>query len=229
MARGMLYGVGVGPGDPELLTLKALRILRESDVVAVPDKGDGEGTALGIVREHIQDKPLLRCATPMVRDHRLLSEAYDRIADELCAHLEAGRQVAFITLGDPTVYSTYVYVHRRVLRRGFEAALVPGVPSFCAVAARLNMSLCEHSERLLIVPASHRDVEDCLHVDANLVFMKAGREIGALRDKLAEHGLLERASMVSRCGMEGEEVLPRFGDLEGEAGYFSVVVVKRGE
>lgn len=229
MTNGTLYGVGVGPGDPELLTLKALRILREADVIAVPDKGDGEGTAMNIVREHIQDKAVLRCATPMVRDHKLLSAAYDRIADDLCEHLTAGRNVAFITLGDPTVYSTYVYVHRRVLRRGFEAVLVPGVPSFCAVAARLNMSLCEHSERLLIVPASHKDVEDCLGVDANLVFMKAGREIGALRDKLKEHGLLERASMVSRCGMEGEEVFPRFADMDEDAGYFSVVIVKRGE
>lgn len=229
MARGILYGVGVGPGDPELLTLKALRILREADVVAVPDKGDGEGTALGIVKDHVRGKTLLRCATPMVRDHRTLSAAYDRIAEDLCAQLEAGRSVAFITLGDPTVYSTYVYVHRRVLARGFEAVLVPGVPSFCAVAARLNMSLCEHSERLLIVPASHKDVEDCLGVDANLVFMKAGREIGALRDKLEDHGLLDRAAMVSRCGMEGEEVFPRFADMDETSGYFSVVVVKRGE
>lgn len=228
MALGTLYGVGVGPGDPELLTLKALRILREADVVAVPDKGDGEGTAMNIVKDYIQGKNVLRCVTPMVRDKERLAEAYDRIAEDLCAQLAQGRTVAFITLGDPTVYSTYVYVHQRVLERGFEAVLVPGVPSFCAVAARLNMSLCEHSERLLIVPASHRDVEDCLKVDANLVFMKAGREIGALRDKLAAHGLLERASMVSRCGMEGEEVFPRFGDMEREAGYFSVVVVKRG-
>ena len=197
-------------------------------MVAVPDKGDGEGTAMNIVKDYIQGKTVLRCVTPMVRDKERLAAAYDRIAEDLCAQLAQGRTVAFITLGDPTVYSTYVYVHQRVLERGFEAVLVPGVPSFCAVAARLNMSLCEHSERLLIVPASHRDVEDCLKVDANLVFMKAGREIGALRDKLEAHGLLSRASMVSRCGMEGEEVFPRFGDMEREAGYFSVVVVKRG-
>jgi len=227
MTKGTLYGVGVGPGDPELLTLKALRILREADIIAVPDRGDGEGTALSIVREHIADKPLLRCTTPMVRDHRQLSQSYDRIADQISAHLEEGRTVAFITLGDPSVYSTYVYVHRRILARGYEAILIPGVPSFCAAAARLNTSLCEHSQRLMIVPASHKSIEDCLDLDANLVFMKAGKEIGALRERLRERGLLDRASLVANCGMEGEQIYPHFADMEEDTGYFSLVVVKK--
>ena len=103
------------------------------------------------------------------------------------------------------------------------------MPSFCAVAARLGMAMCEKSERLLIVPASHKDMSDCMDLDANLVFMKAGRELGALKDKLADHGLLDRASMVANCGMEGEAVYPRFADVPDGAGYFSVVLVKKGE
>ena len=98
-----------------------------------------------------------------------------------------------------------------------------------AVAARLGEPLCEKAQRLMIVPASHGEVEDCLSVDANLVFMKAGRELGALRDTLAAHGLLERASMVANCGMEGETVCPRFADVPEGTGYFSVVLVKKGE
>ena len=129
-------------------------------------------------------------------------------------------------MGDPTVYSTYLYLHRKVVARGYEAEIIPGVPSFCAVAARLGQALCEKSERLLIVPASHGDVEDCLELDANLVFMKAGREIGALREKLAGRGLLERASLVANCGMAGERVYERFADMEEGEGYFSVVLVK---
>ena len=78
----------------------------------------------------------------MVRDRSLLDGCYERIAEDICALLDQGRSVAFITLGDPTVYSTYIYVHRKVLARGYEAELIPGVPSFCAVAARLNTSLC---------------------------------------------------------------------------------------
>ena len=183
---------------------------------------------MSIAAAHIQDKPILSCVTPMVRDKAALAEAHKAVADRLCALLEEGKRVAFITLGDPSIYSTYLYIHRRVLAMGYEARLIPGVPSFCAVAAALGTGLCEGSDRLLIVPASHRDVADCLAVDANLVFMKAGRELPALRGTLAEHGLLDRASMVENCGMEGQRVYPRFADA-ADGGYFSVVVVKRDE
>ena len=226
---GTLYGVGVGPGDPELITKKAERIIRACPVLAVPDAGRGEKTALHIVGELAEGKELLTCDAPMVRDHAALDAAYEQNADRVCAALDRGKDVAFITLGDPTVYSTYLYLHKKVAARGYDAQIIPGVPSFCAVAARLNTALCEKSERLLIVPASHKDVSDCLEVDANLVFMKAGREIGALKDTLAVHGLLDRASLVANCGMEGELVCPRFADLEEGSGYFSVVLVKRGE
>ena len=227
--RGMLYGVGVGPGDPELITKKAERIISQAAVLAVPDAGRGEKTALNIVGELAQGKELLNCAAPMVRDHAALDAAYERNADLVCAALDAGKDVAFITLGDPTVYSTYLYLHKKILERGYEAEIIPGVPSFCAVAAKLNMALCEKSERLLIVPASHKDVSDCLDLDANLVFMKAGKEIGALKNTLEEHGLLGKASLVANCGMEGELVCPHFADLEEGSGYFSVVLVKKGE
>lgn len=227
--RGILYGVGVGPGDPELLTLKAARILREADVVAVPDKGSGERTALNIVKDMVEGKPLLYCSTPMVRDKARLDGCYEEIAGRVCALLAEGKTVAFITLGDPTVYSTYIYVHKKVAAKGFRAELVPGVPSFCAVAARLGVSLCEGAERLLVVPASYEGVDECLEFPANRIFMKAGRSLPALRDKLAARGLLAGASMVANCGMEGERVCPDWKDWEEDGGYFSVVLVKGDE
>jgi len=229
MERGILYGVGVGPGDPELLTLKARRILCQADVIAVPDKGAGEQTALQIVGELAEGKELLRCHTPMVRGREALDASHDRIAADIAALLDEGKSVAYITLGDPSIYSTYLYIHRRVLAMGREAVIIPGVPSFCAAAARLGVGLCEGGGRLLIVPASHRDVEDCLAVDANLVFMKAGRELGALRQTLDGHGLLPRSSMVENCGMAEERVYPHFADAPEGSGYFSLVVVKRDE
>ena len=225
MEKGKLYGVGVGPGDPELLTRKAERVLREADIVAVPDKGAGEKTALNIVSDLVAGKELLYCPAPMVRDQAVLEASYQESADRICARLDEGRTVAFITLGDPTVYSTYIYVHKKVLARGYDAELIPGVPSFCAVAARLNTSLCEGAERLLIVPASH-DAADCLDIRANKVFMKAGKAIGELQTQLAERGMLEHASLVANCGMEGELVCPHFADMTDGTGYFSIVLVK---
>ena len=225
MEKGKLYGVGVGPGDPELLTRKAERVLGEADIVAVPDKGAGEKTALNIVSDLVAGKELLSCPAPMVRDQAVLEASYQESADRICARLDEGKTVAFITLGDPTVYSTYIYVHKKVLARGYEAELIPGVPSFCAVAARLSTSLCEGAERLLIVPASH-DAADCLDIRANKVFMKAGKAIGELQAQLAERGLLEHASLVANCGMEGELVCPRFADMTDGTGYFSIVLVK---
>ncbi|MEG1430575.1 MAG: precorrin-2 C(20)-methyltransferase, partial [Oscillospiraceae bacterium] len=155
MTEGRLYGIGVGPGDPELLTLKAVRLLGEADIIAVPDKGTGEKTALNIVKDFVVGKELLYCPTPMVRDGARLEACYEEIATKICDLLKAGKTVAFITLGDPTVYSTYIYVHKKVLARGYGAELIPGVPSFCAVAAELGVSLCEGGERLLVVPASY--------------------------------------------------------------------------
>ena len=225
MERGKLYGVGVGPGDPELVTRKAERVLREADIEAVPDKGAGEKTALNIVRDIVAGTELLYCPTPMVRDRAVLDGCYEQIAGDICALLDEGKNVAFITLGDPTVYSTYIYVHKKVLSRGYDAELIPGVPSFCAVAARLNTSLCEGAERLLIVPASH-DAADCMDIRANKVFMKAGKAIGELQTQLAERGMLDKASLVANCGMEGELVCPRFADMTDGTGYFSIVLVK---
>ena len=193
--------------------------------MAVPDKGAGEKTALNIVSDLVAGKELLYCPAPMVRDQAVLEASYQESADRICARLDEGKTVAFITLGDPTVYSTYIYVHKKVLARGYEAELIPGVPSFCAVAARLNTSLCEGAERLLIVPASH-DAADCLDIRANKVFMKAGKAIGELQAQLAERGLLEHASLVANCGMEGELVCPRFADMTDGTGYFSIVLVK---
>lgn len=225
---GKLWGVGVGPGDPELLTLKAVRVLREADVVMVPDTCTSDKTALTIVKEYLSGKELLFAKTPMVRDRAVVDAAYTQAAEQICALLDQGKQVAFLTLGDPTVYSTYMNIHEKVLRQGYAVEVVPGVPSFCAAAARLNQSLCQGQEPLLIIPASH-DSEALLDVPANKVFMKAGRTILDLKQTLAGRGLLEGASMVENCGMANERVYPHFGDLKEPSGYFSLVISKGGQ
>lgn len=226
MEKGILYGLGVGPGDPELMTVKAVRILQECDVVAGPQAGESEKTALKIASVYIEDKPVLYCDMPMTRDRALRDACHDKAADEICALLDAGKTVAFLTLGDPTVYSTYWYVHKRVAERGYDARLVPGVPSFCAAAAALGRALCEDNEMLHIIPASHTSTDDGLALPGNKVLMKAGRAILDVREKLEAQGKLEQAALVERCGMEGERIVTDLRELDDPTGYFSIILVK---
>lgn len=226
MKHGKLYGVSVGPGDPELLTLKAVRVIREADVVAVPDIGRNRQTAYGIAREYLEGKRILNCPTPMSRDRQAALAAYRAIADEVCALLEAGEDVAYLTLGDATVYSSYLYVHDLVRERGYEAEIIPGVTSFCAAAARLGQALCEGSEQLHVVPVIGADLDAALDLPGSKVFMKAGHELGVLRDALAKRGQLDHAALVANCGLPGERVHSRFPDACPDAEYFSVVIVK---
>lgn len=223
--EGKLWGVGVGPGDPELLTVKAVRVLREADVVIVPDASSGDKVALNIAKDYLKDKQIQFVKTPMVRDQAVMDAAHEQAADLICKLLDEGKQVAFLTLGDPAIYSTYMYIHEKVLRRGYTVEVVPGIPSFCAAAARLNRSLCLGREPLMIIPASHNQ-EDMMDIPGNKVFMKAGRSILDLQKALEEKGLLENASMVENCSMENEHVYPKFADLKEPSGYFSLVIVK---
>ena len=224
---GKLWGVGVGPGDPELLTMKAVRVLREADVVMVPDTSGSEKTALNIAKNYLEGKELVFVKTPMVRDKAVVDAAYEAAAGQIGALLDQGKQVAFLTLGDPTVYSTYMYIHEKVRHQGYAVEVVPGVTSFCAAAARLNISLCQGSEPLLIIPASHNQ-EALLEVPANKVFMKAGKSILELQKTLHDRGMLDGASMVENCSMANERVYPDFSRLTEPSGYFSLVIAKGG-
>lgn len=227
--KGKLYGVGIGPGDPELLTLKAVRLLREADVIAAPDTGGEARTALNIVSDYIQNKPILNCPTPMTRDPKRLEQAWEVSTALICEQLDFGKNVVFITLGDPTIYSTYLYIHRRVLDRGYSAELIPGVPSFCAAAAKLNLSLCEGNERLLIVPASHDSLQESLNFSANKVLMKSGRQLSKVKEILRTRNELDNASMVANCGLEGEYIQHSFAAANTDSSYFSIVIVKNND
>lgn len=225
---GTLYGLGVGPGDPELLTLKAARIIRECGVVAVPDSGTGEQVALDIARELVGDKPVLTLALPMTRDAGELARRRQEAADQLCEQLEKGVDVAFLTLGDPTVYSTYSYIHKLVAARSYPVQMIPGVPSFCAAAAALGQPLCEAGQPLHILPASYKGAEEALDLDGVKVLMKSGKKLAELLPILEQKGLLVNASMAERVGMEAQRLVPNL-TADEQSGYFSVVIVKPEE
>lgn len=226
--RGTLYGVGVGPGDKKLLTLHAIETLRNADVIAVPDTG-GEKTSLKIVEEYIAEKELKYCSMPMTRDPEQLRQSHEACADELCALLDQGLSIAFITLGDPTVYSTYMYVHRLVTGKGCKAEIVNGIPSFCAAAGKLGLSLCDGKEALHIIPSSYEGHDDLLKLPGSKVLMKSGKKITEIKNKLEQLDLLDKAKMVECCCMENERIYDSLMDLNEDSSYFSIILVKGDE
>lgn len=225
MTKGMLYGVGVGPGDERLLTLLAVETLQNADMIVVPDTG-GEKTALKIVSNYIKEKEILYCNLPMTRDEAILTESHQKAAELICQQLDLGFNLAFITLGDPTIYSTYMYIHRIVLEKGYQANIINGIPSFCAAAAKLNISLCDRNEALHIIPSSYGNLEQSLELEGNKVLMKSGKSILEVKEKLKHKNLLNQSKMVECCYMENEKIYQNMEEVTESSSYFSIIIVK---
>ena len=224
---GKLYGVGVGPGDPKLLTLKAIETIKDADYVAYPTSGKGASNiAFEIVKEYIKDKKTLEYLMPMSRDKEYVQRCHDECAIDIKKYLENGKSVAFITLGDPSIYSTYMYIHKKIKGMGFQTQLIPGITSFCAAAASLDDSLCEGEEPLIIVPASYDALDQTIDYEGNKVYMKSGRSIVELRERLREKNMLPRTKMVVKATMEDEEIFESLDDIDENTSYFSIVVVR---
>lgn len=226
-----LYGIGVGPGDSELMTLKSVRIINECDVILLPKSGQAINVAYTIAKgavPNIDDKEIMELDMPMVHGKEKWKESHDLAAKKVIDLLEKGKNVAFLTLGDPTIYSTYAYVHNRV-KKTHETEIIPGIPSFCAVAARLNDSLTEAEEELHIIPGSYTGVEDSLDLKGTKVLMKTGKSIGKIKEHIKEMNKQCRVKMIERCGMEGERVFNSIDEIDDKAGYLSVMIIQDRE
>lgn len=224
--KGILYGVGVGPGDPKMMTYQAVETIINCPVIAVPADGKDHAVsyqiASGIVKD-LDKKECLDLVTPMTKDREKLDAAYLEAAEKIMKLLDEGKDVAYLTLGDPTIYCTYIYIHRIVLERGYEAKIINGIPSFCAVSAKLGDSLVDRAEQLHVIPSSY-DIEAALKLPGTKVLMKAASKMAAVKDELRAQGL--KAAMVENCGMATEHVYPTLEEIPDDAGYFCVVVVK---
>ena len=220
MKKGVFYSVGVGPGDPELITLKAVRTLERCPVVAAPQTKNGEMLALSIAQQAVslEGKTVVPLHFTMSRDKAQQHAAHLAAAQALRPHLDAGRDVAMLNLGDVSIYAPAAYL----------ADILAGVTSFCAVAARLNTSLTGIDTPLHIVPGGCGALEECLAQPGAKVLMKSGRQLPGVLAALERRGLLERSALVSNCGLPGEQV---YADLsafprEQDAGYFATIIVK---
>ncbi|QQP87435.1 precorrin-2 C(20)-methyltransferase [Skermanella sp. TT6] len=229
---GTLYGLGVGPGDPELITLKALRLLRSSTVVAYPAPEHGDSLARAIVAGHLpggQTEVAIRM--PMLVERFPAQEVYDRAAAELGDHLAAGRDVAVLCEGDPFFYGSFMYLFGRMAER-FPVQVVPGVSSLTACAAALGAPLAARNDVLTVVPAplpADQLRERLAQTDAAAI-MKLGRHFAKVRDVLEELGLDSRSRYVERATMANQRLLPLDQVDADSVPYFSMVLVhRRGE
>lgn len=223
---GILYGAGVGPGDPELMTLKAVRLIRENEVVALPGPDARETVAYQIAVQavpELAEKTLLSVDMPMTHDKEEMNRNHEKAADIIEAYLKEGRNVVFLTLGDPTIYSTFLYVQKRILNRGYQAELVSGITSFCAAAARTGTSLAEWDEQLHILPAVHK-LNNSLSLPGNYVLMKSGRKMQQVKEILKSSG--RDVVMVENCGMENEHIYRSTEEIPDDAGYYSLIIAK---
>ncbi len=244
--RGTFYGIGVGPGDPELITVKALKVIKSCPVIAAPRTGNGDMVALDIVWRtgvlagpveiaadtnlfYIGDKKILAMDFTMDKDPAKRKENYRKNAEAAARYLDNGMDVAMVTLGDVSLYSTVHYIANELSPLGYNIIMIPGVPSFSAAAASLAIPLAEMDAPVHIIPSVRNSSDDYLDLPGTKVLMKAGRHLHRTLDELDRRGLLDVTSLAVNCGMDDEILIKKLGDdepLPDKTGYFTTVIVR---
>lgn len=235
MTPGTLYGIGVGPGDPELLTLKGLRLLRAAACVFVPvSRGGARSYARQIADEHLDParQRIVELPFAMREDAERMAAQWRTNAETIAAGLATGADAAFLTEGDPMLYSTFTHVAAalRELRPDARVVAVPGVSSVHAAAAAAGVALADRDERLAVLPATYEGagLRDALRAFDTVVLLKVAPVLDRVLDLLDELGLAERAVCVERCGRPEEVIVRDVRTLRGQTlDYFSLLIVRR--
>lgn len=221
---GTFIGVSVGPGDPELMTVKAVNRIKESEVIAfsLGEKAVAFNIAQKLIPE-IDEKTLLPIDMPMSTDVDSLESAHNKAAREIEELLSKNHDVVFLVLGDATIYSTFMYLSEIVKEHGYETEIVSGVTSFCAAAALANMSLCMWDKKLHVIPAKHGIPND-FNEGENYILMKVGKRIKEICSKV--QSMNRTVILVENCGMENERVYEGLENMPEEAGYYSIMIIR---
>lgn len=228
-AQGTLFGVGLGPGAPDLITLRAARLIGDARVIAYPTLAGGASFARSIAADLIApDTTEIVMDVPMSVEREPAQAAYDKGAAEIATHLEAGRDVVCLCEGDPFFYGSFMYIFARLADR-FNVQVVPGVTSVTACAASAAMPLAARNERLTVLPGPLPEDELRARIDGaeSVVIMKVGRHLAKIRAVIEALGLTEMAVYVERATLPEEIVLP-LADAPAEAPYFSMILIAKG-
>jgi len=230
---GNFYGIGVGPGDNELLTLKAVRIIKSVDCVFVPKADTKESsTALEIVKDVVADKRIIEQVYPMVRDKTMLEAAWSKAANEIKCEVESGNNVAYLTIGDPLTFSTYCYLLQYLskLIPSQNIHTIPGITSYNAAACLANFPLIEQDEKLAIIPISKEvsELRPILNTFDTVVLMKVAKKLDEVIELLEEMNLIENSLFASYVGFNNELITHDLNSLKGSGkGYLSVIIVRK--
>ena len=235
-----LFCVGCGPGDPELLTVRAVNLIKSAEVIFAPTAREGKPSiALSVVEQYIdKSAKTVSLIFPMVKDRESLKDYWKRNADEIASMVRSGKQVVYLTVGDPALYSTWIYIHRELKNnhKDIEVEIVPGITSIFAIAAKAKISLAEGEETVAVVPACYDmdRVKRTASACDTVVFLKDGRYFDSVIEMLAQAGFPDNASIaIAQDVSEEGEILEmrKLSELRGKKGptekYFSIMVAKK--
>ena len=230
--EGVLIGVGVGPGDPALLTLKAIDAIKQADVLYIPHIDAAKCRAFDIVKQAVPealDKEIEGCDFEMTPDPDSRRVRHEKIYGSVRKRLEDGDTVAFITIGDPSIYSTFSYIADLAAKDGKTVKIVSGISSPAECAATLGISLCEGGQPLHIIPGPE-GLADALSLPGTKVVMKCPKDLAPVKESIREHikntGRTLSVYAVCKCGMPGESVYRGIDELPDATGYLTTLIIK---
>ncbi len=231
--KGTFYGLGLGPGDPGLVTLKTYEILKETDVLCIPKSSvERESLAYNIVKAlKVGRFEILELLFPMTKDSLLLEESWSAAGERVAHKLAQGLRVAFVTIGDPMFYSTYGYILKYLKTNypEYEKITVPGITAMSAAASLIGVPLSEGEESLVVLQGTYGldNLEESLKNYDNIVLMKINRDIAQVSDLLKHLGIEKKAMLISRCGYSDQFVTGDLESMEEEAlDYMSLIIIK---
>lgn len=230
MEKGICYGVSVGPGDPELLTIKAVNILKNSDVIFLPSYPKEDCRVYKIIKAalpEISEEKYVCVNTKPMADPKIQGDRYDILANEVSKYLDDGKTVSFPALGEVCLYSTYFYVHERLVNKGYNCQLISGISSVQASFDRLLISMAQGDEQVHIFPDS-KDIKNRIAMDGTKIFMKPKGDLSETIRLIRECAMTDsalKAYGISNYGTENEVVAHNISELDKLNGYMTVIIV----
>ena len=231
-STGTFYGIGVGPGDPELLTVKAIDALKKIDVLIAPKtEKKSDSVALSIAQPYLKPSiEIIYQTFPMIKNFAEETETFEANKAEILRLLRGGKNVGFATLGDPMFYSTYIYIFRLLENCGVNIVTIPGVPAFLAIAAQIGRPLAFGNDILTIIPATAEldAIKNSLARADSTVLMKVYKNFPEVVDELQAHDMLGEAVLVSRCGLDDEKIIRDVAAHKSDTlNYLSTIITRR--